>query len=690
MEGYLTVPNEFNKVGTSMLQMDEIEEYLKAKQFAKKSDKVKDVENVAGIPANRIAVAVSTADRETVNNAMHFDGKTPKDFVSAKEGAGLLKNVDSIKNTYNEEIAGLRDELYQLRQELAKSGIAQRYDAYEGYYDTFRATTPTHLDGVIATAIEDSRANAARSSIKIVNSLYDYFNKGDYILIRSRSSLKSNIVQITEMKPDHQTIMFSPETEFSILADDAEIFRSKGSIINGSYTFGDLIPVRPGTKELYTALDDDTHWSLRQIKKNNTGFAYTFRIPTAYQRNYLAKLQIKVKKYGQPGPLKCYIINERDVDNWKNPIKAREDDIIIAESLPLQVESRYDMHLAEFSFFDPRVNVNTLRDSTQDPSSLKALEAQINANPKNYPLLEEYDDQGNSNEKIRYCMIIEGMSNHDDSNYHELTFIGHTDMPSQDLQINNMTYEYTERTSASSNAAMKTNDVINAADIYYGITLIEAIKEKFVPYSDGLYTARFKTNSTKGASRARLTMRIGREGIFNITGDAGTPGFGDFNDGGTFTVRGQDVYDVDGFKYVDDKYIAIGDQFRETQAVTNNTISIRKGLHIEPNAPVYPIGYKVAIKAKQTRWNADTCHTDVLAQAKYEMPLVDIAKDVFKKDESISDRLIFETTFLDSSKAPIYYNEFEIEIRWTKSCRETNAKLTGKIEDLVVSLDQSL
>ena len=40
-----------------------------------------------------------------------------------------------------------------------------------------------------------------------------------------------------------------------------------------------------------------------------------------------------------------------------------------------------------------------------------------------------------------------------------------------DLQLNNITYEYTEKEDTSNELALTTNDVINASDLYYGINI---------------------------------------------------------------------------------------------------------------------------------------------------------------------------------------------------------------------------
>ena len=55
--------------------------------------------------------------------------------------------------------------------------------------------------------------------------------------------------------------------------------------------------------------------------------------------------------------------------------------------------------------------------------------------------------------------------------------------------------------------------------------------------------------------------------------------------------------------------------------------------------------------------------------------------DKYKKDESISDRLVFECSLDDSTtfKVKNVYNNFELQI---------SQRIAGRIYDLVVSLDR--
>ena len=129
----------FERVTTSLIDMDGIEKYLIAKDFLRGSDHI--VGEKLGLldgagndddkKQKRVALAVSPNNRETVLNALNLNGYPISNFVLKTEGNKIVLSTEQIKNTYNQEIASLRDELYQLRNELAQDGYAMKYKPYQ-------------------------------------------------------------------------------------------------------------------------------------------------------------------------------------------------------------------------------------------------------------------------------------------------------------------------------------------------------------------------------------------------------------------------------------------------------------------------------------------------------------------------------------------------------------------------------
>lgn len=704
----------FEKVTTSLLDMDGIEKYLTAKDFLKGDDHI--VGEKLGLLTSagddddekekRVALAVSADNRETVQNALTLNGQPITNFVQKAEGDKLILNTEQVKTTYNNEIAALRDELYQLRNELAQDGYTMKYKPYQGYYDTFRSREPIHEADVFVTIAYDTPntdQNYARSNIRVADEDFDKFTVGDHILIYAgtdsidQSSREnagtSKMVTITAMSDDHQTITFSPQTSFEIKKGDS-IYRSRGSIINGQYVFGNLVDVQPGTKEYVSCVTDDAYSKEFKITKPNTGYATTFHIPSDIQGNYLSKLMIRVKKYGDPGNLKAYIIKKEDMEKWEDPITASETqkDILVAESKPLAVDSSLGKHTVEFTFYDPTVNLDDTLNYNEDVSTGNVTKG-MKSNPNNYPLLSDKDGDNDNNEKVFYCLIVVATGSVDENNFYYITGIGdYNDRNSggvnandtNGVQTNNVMYEYTNN--GGVDGAFSVTDSVMNWDLYYSLTFVEAIWNDFTPYDNGIYSAHFSTSEDNMVTGARLVMRVAREGIYTAADS------GNLTDGASINVYGSNSDDsIKGFLNSEGRYVVIGTTPRKITAASSstNTFNINKGVYIEPNDIVYPVNYSVAIKCRTKKLNKSTCRYDYSDYVRFEMPFTKVYEDMFKQSENLSDRLVFETDFINGEMLS-QYNDFEIEIFWERSCSTSNTKMIGKIHDLVISLDKKL
>ena len=88
--------------------------------------KAEDVDKVGGIAADHIAVSID-GDRETVPNALKLGGKLAADYMTTTTGNSLNKRTENIKSKFGSDILALRDELYQLRGQLAKNGYVKDF-----------------------------------------------------------------------------------------------------------------------------------------------------------------------------------------------------------------------------------------------------------------------------------------------------------------------------------------------------------------------------------------------------------------------------------------------------------------------------------------------------------------------------------------------------------------------------------
>lgn len=675
--------------------------------YFKDIQKADDTDLVAGVDAKNIAVAVSQDNRTTIDNANHFKGHNWEEVMTKTEGSDLQDRTNTSIVNYRNDIKEIRDEVYQLRAELAKSGVAVGYKPYAGFYDMFRNHQPMHEADFVAKATANS---ADQYTIKVEDVLFSRFAAGDKVLVKSLINGSTALVGIEKKEPDGMTIKFDRATGFNIAKDKCVLYKTKGNIINGTFTFGEITPERPGKKEFYSCLDDDTFRVRRTITAKHAGFGYTFRIPENLQKNYLSKIDIQVKKFGNPGALMCYVIDERDIPRWKNAAQAIADNDKIGEkysttkfnffakSQPLDIDAAMGEHRAHFTFYDPtagelvpvsREDMTASEYNALTADEQAALEANgviMKRNQSSYPLLNEVD---NTDHKVRYCMIIETLGADANNNY-SVVFLQNRDPEGRfgDLQLNNKTYTYAAKEETSTDEALLTDAVTNSADLYYGITLVEAVHEAFTPYDDGVYSAQFTLHEPIEVTSGRLMLRIAREGLYTVDAN-GSSTIGDMGDGGVIAAKGKTNDDVNGFSSSKGNQIVVGTQIRKVAAVAGEKLTVETGLHVEAGDPVYPIGYKVAINARLKQWNPAVCKTEIKDVARYELPLTAVMPDQYKVNDTISDRLIFEADFLGKTGELRKFNDFEIQITWEKTCKDMAVNFAGRIYDLALSLDRA-
>ena len=325
---------DFSKIGVSMLKIDDIADYLKlACGFIGRADKATDTEKVGGVDAKHIAVADTSkrnsdgsilVDRETVKNAMHLDGHGIDHFVMKDYGDQLSSDAGAIRKNYNQEIADLRDELYQLRAELSRRGMTQRHTPYAGFYDAFRTGDAMHLNGIVSRSVGDSQGADAQRTVHVSDSFYDTVEVGDHLYLYDKNSNKDAVVEIDEKLPDHETLHFTRGTGFDLKKNMVDIYRSRGTVMDGSFTFGETQAYRvDDSVAMYTGLNDDTYSESLPLDRDNPGYAYTFRIPKNMQKSYLSKISIMAQAFGSPGDLVAYVIDEQNIPQWNKIKKER-------------------------------------------------------------------------------------------------------------------------------------------------------------------------------------------------------------------------------------------------------------------------------------------------------------------------------------------------------------------------------
>lgn len=646
-------------------------------------------------------------DRTKVNDSQHLNGHEIDYFYTAEQGADTEKKIETTIEQHSKEISELRAQNVQLMSFLAKKGVIDNYRPWAGYYDTFRDSYPVHQKGYMATAFVDS---ASQNMIRVKDEEIVYFSEGDYVVVVNGDNINDEMNRklLRIDKINGSTMIFGGYTGFPIKAEQVHVYRSFGTSYKNSFAFGDFEAQHASVKEIYTGVDDDNFRTRRKINVSNTGFATTFRInpnrANGESSYYLSNIEIAAKKVGSPGDLKCYVINAAYIDSFESPSQARDEGIILAESQPLTMENRTGETIVSFDFY---------RDGQ-------------------YALLENID-QGIEKDigRTRFCMIIEAL-NADSANYYEILFLQHYDEETKelsDLQLNNIVYEYSEApvaeyASADNFNSLVTNPKINSADLFYGVTIRPVEYSKFIPNTEGIYSSAFETYEPIRVSHAKLTMRVAREGIFNVTSTSAN-NTNDVPDNGTirymedtsYRASGEQSMNFEGFAILSDqgednnRLVVVGNNVREVDHVDGDKIVIKKGAHIEAGDPIYPMSYVAYLQCSNYIWDNTSqsykisgtpvkVKLDNISVQPYFLPqekrlmqnainnndTQDIVRSRLRDKTVVSDNIIFEAD-IDLQRE---FNHFQLQVYWRSMANKASESFAGRIYDLAVSLDRKI
>jgi hypothetical protein len=677
--------SDLTKLSISLLPIEDIQQLLRYQyDFITAQDNATDTDAVAGIPAERIAVAVDAQDRQTVLNALRLGGKPASEYLTEEDGGHITRNYNKIREVYSDEIRDLRDELYQLKGELVKRGIVTNYNPYSGFQDAFHNSDPVYLKDPLASVLEDSMT---QDEIKIPQFAFNDLDLDDYIVLHMRDIDRFHVARVTQLMPDGETVKFAPATAFHIKGETTDLYKSLGMYDNGSFAFMRPAEMIPTTQEYHSTLNDDTTRTRRNITAPNTGFGYTFRVPNTMfavdgepkTEGYLVRAKIKATRFGTPGSLMAYVVHQDDIANFKNPQQAEEDGILIAKSQPVIPPFEQMERIVEFDFFDGT----------------------------SYPILKN-DETVDT--KTRFALIVVATGTVDNANYYRIQFLQHKDETTGelgDLQLNNITYEYAQKEAGSTESAFITDETINAADLYYGIVTRGIVTNGIVPYREGVYTAKVSLQEPIEISRARLMLRINREGYY-VTGRPDMPVEGSIQDGNNLLfqkdpVLGQ-VYDMQeiagiGAKNHDD-WVVVGKQLRKLISQNQDSVQLEKGVFLEDEKmPIYRVGYKVYLKAIRKEHVPEWNTWEERERVKLELPLSAVMPDRIKRSQTISDRLLFQNEFVDLADPDLaakYFNEFELQVYWRTEYSSPfdndryKEHFLGRIHDLSLSFDKSI
>ena len=655
----------------SMLPMNDIAKYLNLVHgFRKKGEIAPDTEKVAGQNSSVVAIAATddegslVEDRETVKNALNLGGKSADQYLTLDKSDTLLTDTYAVGHMSSEEIKNLRDEFYQLKGELAKNGYIKNSNSYHGFQEAFRNGETKYLDNVVTRTI--ATENNIRVDSLTVEDTTDLL-VDEYIIVANGGSEsgKEYVTKITEILPDN-TIKISPDIEGPVLSR-SEIKKTLGMYHEGTFIFArqdDNEPKVDPDKKKYIILNDDYNETpLDPIAEDKSGYIMSFRVPKRTP-GVITKLAIQAAVENNPGSLVCHIAHinteadELRLHQMTTLDQILESGLVVGTSkpVPFSLASRSHNEI-EFDFDEARG-------------------VEVKAGEK-YALIIVTVNTGSVDPKSNYWSFLGVKGNGSDG----------------DMHTNINLYRFDNHMGTTQKVGM---------DLWFSLTINETINKNIIHVNEGLYSTKISLPYDDFATRARVELKINREGIFNISP----------NPNKLVVKEGQPVELVnsEGKEYIGSIFttntpMVIGNQITKVGDVrrSNTYFSLGETTYTAASADAYRMGYKVFVKASHKSIDLSNelnpiKHTNKenLPPIVVELPFTAVipGKET-NKEEYSSDRLIFENIIAtdEDTKMLKRYNEFEIQVYWSSNgVSETemynNPELAGKILDLTVALDK--
>lgn len=727
----------------SFLPMEDIAAELKSnksnRKFMTREDKATDVENVAGIKSSRIAISAEGHDRETVQNALKLNGVSADGYVTKEQGDKFLQVSTDLSTIVSSEIRNLRDELYQLYAELSKKGFIDNTMKYEGFIESFKRGNILFEDYICGI----SSAAAGRTKDLYISDIEKkhYFEKGKKFVIRISDTGDEQVVTSTGIN-NAGKVTFEPAVTNLNTISKVGLFKTNGEYNNNTFSFSNIKKAVSEQIERYYTQSDDTDTKYLTIKRPNTGFAVTFKVPRNIDSELgiagaLSKFAIRAQAVNAPGGLRCHVVDFDSViqngelnpkfDNIQDAIDKgyclASSDVVYStrDNTAKENDVYFDFYGGVHSEYkNGTKNIGSAADEEisfyADEESVTADSSEAFETADNYPILKD----------AKYCFIIECLGATEDS-YWRLRFSyynnnGYVD----DLHKRNASYLYKSISSDTLTDSAKSVQVIDDIakyDMIYTLIIKDIIDEEEVGKAEGVYTARIVLPKPIDVSRARLTLRINREGMYNVK---------EHNAEYKIFVLESDTptsHTASDTRFVIGEKIIIGNTIATVKRVSTTEIEVENPAYLDErivrfytktvydaetdsyvkktSIPVYRMGYEPTIKAKLVDWdNYDEItgryETTDISEEPIDLEFVTVMPDKYKDNTRVSDRLLFEADFgQDENNKNVLANEFELQLYWSSpfSEKEINAikdtndrnfkELIGRIHDLSLSFDKN-
>jgi hypothetical protein len=295
--------DDMSKISLGQIDLEALQQYLEiVVGFRKQNDKSHDVEEVDGVPAELIAKAAVDEDgnllldRDTVKNALQLNGVDASEYLKRTEGDLILTDTNLANYNLASDILNLKDELYQLKNQLIKSGTLRDSNVYNGFIDAFLSDEEKHLEksGAVITS-------SLNNSIVVDNA--NVFCEGEYIaLVEKNRVQRGKILSIESPQLHLDTAFVMPNTDFNIYKSIG--VNSAGKFIFANQNNKDEIVV---DENKYIVKDGINRIKVFELLKPKHGFGTEIIVPSSLENNKLSKIQVSLAVKGNPGNIQCVL-----------------------------------------------------------------------------------------------------------------------------------------------------------------------------------------------------------------------------------------------------------------------------------------------------------------------------------------------------------------------------------------------
>ena len=442
-------------ISLAMIPVEDIATYLEiVKGFSIKGEKAVDTDKVAGIDAELIARAIDAEHRDTVNNSLNLGGIPANKYLTLENSEALLNDTYKVSTTLSSELKEMRDELYQLKAELAKQGYIKQNHVYDGFYDAFRNEEIRYINDEITTVVGEHRAS---DNIIIVGNADD-IAPGEYISLtdanKDMHAYKVVDVVGNQLQLDKTLGVTIPSKSF--------VKKYAGSYHNGEFVFGRDSGSYTSTEMIKAIIKDGkSRVVIKTLGEESKGFATKLSYYASTYETFIREITMSLAYTGNPGSIRASIWELINEDNKERPTCEK-----LGESNNIYTSSCSNS-LTEVKFkFDTPIEI------LPGHTYLVAL----------------------------YC------GGTDDNNTWKIGgYVDEYDVAAGSLWYTDDTYDF-------NNEVFKL--IPGSTDAFLALGISKQIKADIIYNNSGLYSCHEEISG--GFTRARVELKVSREGMFYV------------------------------------------------------------------------------------------------------------------------------------------------------------------------------